>query len=71
MATFALVHGAGDSGWYWHLVAPELRARGHDVVAPDLPAEASGLSDYAACVVGHGGEGEGGKDKGKGKNKDD
>jgi pimeloyl-ACP methyl ester carboxylesterase len=51
MATFALVHGAGDSGWYWHLVAAELRARGHDVVAPDLPAEASGLSDYAECVV--------------------
>ena len=38
MATFVLIHGAGDSGWYWHLVTPELRARGHDVVAPDLPA---------------------------------
>jgi pimeloyl-ACP methyl ester carboxylesterase len=52
MATFALIHGAGDSGWYWHLVAAELRARGHDVVAPDLPADASGLSEYTECVVG-------------------
>lgn len=51
MATFALIHGAGDSGWYWHLVAAELRARGHDVVAPDLPADASGLSEYTECVV--------------------
>lgn len=25
MATFALVHGAGDVGWYWHLVMSELR----------------------------------------------
>ena len=39
VATFVLIHGAGDSSWYWHLVEPELRARGHDVVAPDLPCE--------------------------------
>jgi pimeloyl-ACP methyl ester carboxylesterase len=39
MSTFVLIHGAGDSGWYWHLVEAELRARGHDVVAPDLPEE--------------------------------
>jgi len=25
MATFALIHGAGDVGWYWHLVEVELR----------------------------------------------
>ena len=24
MATYALVHGAGDVGWYWHLVEREL-----------------------------------------------
>ena len=39
MATYALIHGAGDVGWYWHLVADELRGRGHDVVAPDLPCD--------------------------------
>lgn len=53
MSTFALIHGAGDVGWYWHLVAAELRRRGHDVVAPDLPAgdESATLTDYADAVV--------------------
>jgi pimeloyl-ACP methyl ester carboxylesterase len=53
MSTFVLIHGAGDVGWYWHLVEAELRARGHDVVAPDLPAddESAGLNDYADAVV--------------------
>jgi pimeloyl-ACP methyl ester carboxylesterase len=53
MACYALVHGAGDVGWYWHLVAAELAARGHDVVAPDLPIEddTAGLSGYADVVT--------------------
>lgn len=53
MTTYALIHGAGDVGWYWHLVAAELERRGHDVVAPDLPCEneSAGLGDYAGAVV--------------------
>ena len=53
MATFALIHGAGDVGWYWHLVEAELRERGHDVVAPDLPCDddTAGLTEYADSVV--------------------
>jgi pimeloyl-ACP methyl ester carboxylesterase len=52
MSTFALVHGAGDGGWYWRLVEAELRSRGHDTVAPDLPADESAtLDDYADAVV--------------------
>jgi pimeloyl-ACP methyl ester carboxylesterase len=53
MATFALVHGAGDVGWYWHLVDAALRRRGHDAVAPDLPCDDDGasLDDYADTVV--------------------
>lgn len=53
MATFVLIHGAGDVGWYWHLVVDELRARGHDAVAPDLPCDddAAGLPEYADAVV--------------------
>lgn len=53
MTTFALIHGGGDVGWYWHLVAAELRSRGHEVVAPDLPAddESATLTDYANAVV--------------------
>jgi pimeloyl-ACP methyl ester carboxylesterase len=52
-ATFALIHGAGDVGWYWHLVEAALRARGHDVVAPDLPCndDTCGLPEYADAVV--------------------
>lgn len=53
MSTFVLIHGAGDVGWYWHLVEAELRRHGHDVVAPDLPAdeESAQLADYADAVV--------------------
>ena len=53
MVTFAFIHGAGDVGWYWHLVEAELRARGHETVAPDLPIEddEAGLAEYAAAVV--------------------
>lgn len=53
MTTFALIHGAGDVGWYWHLVERDLRARGHRVVSPDLPIddEASTLNDYATVVI--------------------
>src|SRR4029453_14538769 len=38
MATYVLIHGAGSDSWYWNLVAPELRARGHAVVGAALPA---------------------------------
>src|SRR5690606_34232082 len=53
MATFVLIHGGGDVGWSWHLVEAELRQRGHDVVAPDLPCDdnAASLHDYADAVV--------------------
>jgi pimeloyl-ACP methyl ester carboxylesterase len=53
MATFALIHGAGDVGWSWHLVEQALRRRGHESVAPDLPCDndSAGLSEYADTVV--------------------
>jgi pimeloyl-ACP methyl ester carboxylesterase len=53
MATYVLIHGAGDVGWYWHLLEAELRNRGHDVVAPDLPCDddSAGLAEYADTVV--------------------
>lgn len=52
-STYVLIHGAGDVGWYWHLVERELRRRGHDVVVMDLPVEddSAGLSDYADVVI--------------------
>jgi len=53
MATYVLIPGAGGQSWYWHLLAPLLSERGHDVVAPDLPAgdDAAGPSEYASVVV--------------------
>jgi pimeloyl-ACP methyl ester carboxylesterase len=53
VATFVLIHGAGDVGWYWHLVQNELRERGHDSLAPDLPCDndKAGLPEYAETVV--------------------
>src|SRR5687767_14909946 len=53
MSTFVLIHGAGDVGWYWHLVEAQLRKHGHDVVAPDLPCDddSAGLKEYADTVV--------------------
>ncbi|SFW50051.1 alpha/beta fold hydrolase [Amycolatopsis australiensis] len=53
MTTFALIHGGGGSGWDFHLLVPELAARGHDAVAPDLPITdpAAGLDSFAETVL--------------------
>jgi pimeloyl-ACP methyl ester carboxylesterase len=53
VATFVLIHSAADTAWYWHLVEPELRERGHDVVTMDLPCDddSAGLAEYADTVV--------------------
>lgn len=37
MSTFVLVHGAWHGAWCWYKLASRLRARGHTVLAPDLP----------------------------------
>ena len=48
-----LIPGAGGRGWVWHLVEADLRRRGFDAVAVDLPAadESKGLAAYADAVV--------------------
>ena len=53
MATFVLIHGAGDTAWFWHLVEPELHEHGHQVVTMDLPCEddSAGLAQYAETVI--------------------
>ncbi len=54
MATYVLIPGAGGDAWYWHQLVPELRERGHEAVAVDLPADdnSAGLPEYADAVVG-------------------
>lgn len=53
MATFVLIHGGGGSPWDWHLLAPELAGRGHDVVVPELPIEdkTAGFPEFRDTVV--------------------
>jgi alpha-beta hydrolase superfamily lysophospholipase len=54
MTTYVLIPGVGGVAWYRHLLVPELRERGHEAVAVDLPADddSAGLSEYADAVVG-------------------
>jgi pimeloyl-ACP methyl ester carboxylesterase len=51
--TYVLIPGAGSSGWLWHLVEADLRGRGHDVVAVDLPCDddAAGLAEYVDTTM--------------------
>jgi pimeloyl-ACP methyl ester carboxylesterase len=53
VATYVLIHGGGDSSFHWHLLEPELRARGHEPISMDLPCEddAAGFAEYADAVV--------------------
>jgi pimeloyl-ACP methyl ester carboxylesterase len=60
---FVLVHGAWHGAWCFEALGRELSARGHEVIAPDLPCDDVSLNqhDYArlvgpqpdAIVVGH------------------
>jgi pimeloyl-ACP methyl ester carboxylesterase len=61
LATYVLIHGAGDVAANWDAVTDELRSRGHDVVAVDLPAEdeSAGLAEYTDTVVAAVGERDG------------
>src|SRR4051812_30980817 len=53
MSTFVLIPGAGSGPDHWHLIAPLLRAAGHDTVTPDLPCESdtAGLPEYIAASL--------------------
>jgi pimeloyl-ACP methyl ester carboxylesterase len=53
MATYALIPGGGGDPWEWHLLVPELEARGHEALAIRLPSEddSAGWTEYADSVV--------------------
>lgn len=58
MATFLLIHGAYHQGAHFDLLTSALRERGHDAVAPDLPATdrhagAAQYARHAAAAVAH------------------
>jgi pimeloyl-ACP methyl ester carboxylesterase len=60
MTTFVLVHGAFHGAWCWVKLIPELAARGHRGLAPDLPGfgddrtpiERVSLAGNAAAIAG-------------------
>jgi pimeloyl-ACP methyl ester carboxylesterase len=53
MSTYVLIHGAGGSAWSWYLVVDELRRRGHEAVAMDLPCDddSAGLPEYVEAAM--------------------
>jgi pimeloyl-ACP methyl ester carboxylesterase len=51
MAGFVLVHGAWHGGWCFDPVADMLRARGHKVVAPDLPGMGADAESLRAVTL--------------------
>ena len=51
MSTYLLIHGAWHGGWCWRSVAPLLEARGHRVLAPDLPGHGDDRTPAAAVTL--------------------
>jgi pimeloyl-ACP methyl ester carboxylesterase len=53
MAFYALIPGGGGDPWEWQRLVPQLKARGHEVIAVRLPTEDddAGWSEYADAVV--------------------
>ena len=53
MTTYGLIHGAWHGSWWWGPVAERIRARGHEVVAPELPCDDTSVtfSGYAEIVA--------------------
>lgn len=51
---FCLIHGSGQNARAWRLLEGELAARGHEVVAPDIPTNMpeAGADLYADAVAG-------------------
>lgn len=50
MSTFVLVHGAWHGGWCWYKLVARLEARGHRVLAPDLPGHGADRSLVAPAT---------------------
>ena len=51
MSNFLLVHGSWSDASVWSLVTERLRAAGHNVVTPDLPAHGSDTTDPANATL--------------------
>ncbi len=51
MSTYLVIHGAWHGGWCWRKVAPLLEAKGHKVLAPDLPGHGEDKTAIAGVTL--------------------
>jgi pimeloyl-ACP methyl ester carboxylesterase len=51
MSTYLLIHGAWHGGWCWRKVVPLLQAKGHTVLAPDLPGHGDDKTPTATVTL--------------------
>jgi pimeloyl-ACP methyl ester carboxylesterase len=51
MSTYLLIHGAWHGGWCWRKVVPLLQAKGHMVLAPDLPGHGNDKTPTATVTL--------------------
>lgn len=51
MSTYLLIHGAWHGGWCWRDIVPLLEARGHRVLAPDLPSHGEDRTATATVTL--------------------
>jgi pimeloyl-ACP methyl ester carboxylesterase len=51
MSNYLLIHGAWHGGWCWRKVMPLLEAKGHRVLAPDLPAHGDDRTPMAKVTL--------------------
>ena len=51
MSTYLLIHGAWHGGWCWRKVVPLLEAKGHKVLAPDLPGHGDDRTATASVTL--------------------
>jgi pimeloyl-ACP methyl ester carboxylesterase len=51
MATFVMIHGAWHGGWCFDALRPLLEAKGHQMIAPDLPGMGGDEATLAAVTL--------------------
>lgn len=51
MSTYVLVHGAWHGGWCWDKIVARLQAKGHTVVAPDMPGHGRDPKPIASVTL--------------------
>ncbi|MEY2943536.1 MAG: hypothetical protein RLY97_1550 [Pseudomonadota bacterium] len=51
MASFILIHGSWHGGWCFDAVKSLLEARGHEVIAPDLPGMGGNEAEMGAVTL--------------------